>query len=159
MIFVTVGYQLPFDRLIRAVDEWGTLTGRTDIFAQIGPTVYEPSSIEWARELEPAAFTARVHEAALIVAHAGMGTILNALHSRTPILVMPRKAVLGEHRNDHQVATVRELGARRLVHVAANEQELAEMLERIDELTPPPELPEFASEQLIAYIHGFVSRG
>ncbi len=43
--------------------------------------------------------------ATAIVAHAGMGTILTALEMGKPLLVMPRRAALGEHRNDHQLAT------------------------------------------------------
>ena len=37
MIFVTVGTQLAFDRMIKAVDEWAGARGRTDVFAQVGP--------------------------------------------------------------------------------------------------------------------------
>jgi hypothetical protein len=33
MIFVTVGTQGQFDRLIRTVDEWAGGHGRTDVFA------------------------------------------------------------------------------------------------------------------------------
>jgi hypothetical protein len=40
MIFVTVGTQGQFDRLIRTVDEWADARGRTDLFAQTGPAVY-----------------------------------------------------------------------------------------------------------------------
>jgi len=158
VIFVTVGTQLPFGRLIRGVDEWAARARRTDLLAQIGPTSYEPVSFEWVRDLEPAACTARINDAVLVIAHAGMGTILTALRSRTPILVMPRKAALGEHRNDHQVATVRELAARRLIHAAENEQALADMLDRIDDLVPLTELAEFASGELVAYVRGFIHR-
>ena len=35
MIFVTVGAQLPFDRLVSVVDEWAGSTGRSDVFGQI----------------------------------------------------------------------------------------------------------------------------
>ena len=159
MIFVTVGTQLPFDRLIREIDEWGARSARDDIFAQIGPTGYEPRAIEWTRDLEPAEFTRRTRDARLIIAHAGMGTIINALRSHTPILVLPRRADLGEHRNDHQVATVRELGKRGLIHVAADERALAEMLDSIDTLTPLPELPEFASDELLEHVRGFIRGG
>lgn len=38
MIFVTVGTQVQFDRLIRTVDEWAGARARSDIFAQIGPS-------------------------------------------------------------------------------------------------------------------------
>ena len=36
MIFVTVGTDSPFDRLMQVVDEWAAASGRTDVFAQIG---------------------------------------------------------------------------------------------------------------------------
>lgn len=36
MIFVTVGHQTPFDRLIRLVDRWAEENMRHDLFAQIG---------------------------------------------------------------------------------------------------------------------------
>lgn len=156
MIFVTVGTQLPFDRLLRAVDAWAQRTGRGDVFAQIGPTEYEPTAIDWRRDLEPEEFTGRLREAELIIAHAGMGTIINALRAGTPLLVMPRRADLGEHRNDHQLATVRELGARGLVHVAADEHELDRMLEGVGDLAPLPGLPEFANQDLIDHVRAFV---
>lgn len=45
------------------------------------------------------------HDARLIVAHAGMGTIISAMTKGKPIIVFPRIAALGEHRNEHQLAT------------------------------------------------------
>ena len=156
MIFVTVGTQLPFDRLILAVDQWAQRTQGREIFAQIGPTEYQPKSIQWKRDLQPAEFADRIRNADLIVAHAGMGTIIHALRSRTPILVMPRHADKGEHRNDHQIATVRELSERGLIHAAADENELATMLERAGTLEPLPELPEFASDPLICHVRDFI---
>jgi len=44
--FATVGSQEPFDRLIRAVDEWAVLHGRSDVFAQIGDSTYCPEHIK-----------------------------------------------------------------------------------------------------------------
>jgi hypothetical protein len=41
-----------------------------------------------------------------------MGTIISALGQGKPILVMPRRARLGEQRNDHQFATVQRLCTR-----------------------------------------------
>ena len=40
MIFVTVGSQLPFDRLVRAVDDWAAGNGGAAAFAQIGASSY-----------------------------------------------------------------------------------------------------------------------
>jgi hypothetical protein len=54
VIFVTVGTQLPFDRLIRAVDEWAGAAAGADVFAQIGPTAVEPRHIAYRRFVSPA---------------------------------------------------------------------------------------------------------
>ena len=58
MILVTVGAQMPFDRMTRAVDAWAGERGRTDVFAQIGPTDFIPQNIEWTAFLEPEQFRA-----------------------------------------------------------------------------------------------------
>ena len=48
-MLVTVGTELPFDRLVRTIDEWAGDTGQADrIFAQIGRTDYRPKNIAWA---------------------------------------------------------------------------------------------------------------
>jgi hypothetical protein len=38
-----------------------------------------------------------------------MGTILSAAELGKPLILMPRRAKFGEHRNDHQQDTVREM--------------------------------------------------
>ena len=109
MIFLTVGTQLPFDRLVLAIDTWAGEHPDHPIFGQIadpGPDGYRPKNFEWVEDLSPPEFQARFDAATHIVAHAGMGTIISALNKGKPILLMPRSAHLGEHRNDHQKATV-----------------------------------------------------
>ena len=95
MILVTVGTELPFNRLVRVVDEWALATGRQDVFAQIGETDWRPKHIAWSKFLQPTEFARRFAEAEIVVAHAGMGTILSALQWEKPILVMPRLRVTG----------------------------------------------------------------
>ena len=53
MIFVTVGTQLAFDRLIGAVDAWAARTPGSDVFAQTGPGTYTPRHIEYAAFISP----------------------------------------------------------------------------------------------------------
>ena len=67
-------------------------------------------------------------KASLIISHAGMGTILSALQKDKPIIVFPRIAALGEHRNEHQLATARKLKEMRTISVAMNEKELTDLL-------------------------------
>jgi hypothetical protein len=45
---------------------------------------------------------------------------------------MPRRASLGEHRNDHQLATARALAARGQVRVALDETQLGEALDALE---------------------------
>ena len=48
-------------------------------------------------------------QARLIVAHAGIGTIMAAREEGIPLIIVPRQADLGEHRNDHQLGTARQM--------------------------------------------------
>lgn len=108
MIFLTVGTQLPFDRMVRVADEWAARNPEAGLFGQIadpGPKGYRPKHFEWVEDLDPAAFQAKFDAARIVIAHAGMGTIISALLQGKPLLIVPRRAHLGEHRNDHQYAT------------------------------------------------------
>lgn len=156
MIFVTVGTDLPFDRLMKVVDSWARRHGRHDIFAQIGEGGWQPGFIEWRAFLEPPEFRRRFDEADLIVSHAGMGTIISALRRGKPILVMPKRAALGEHRSDHQVDTAERMRA--LGHVAAafDGDELHAMLDRADSIRPPHRIGPFAQPALTNAIHRFI---
>ena len=52
MIFVTVGTDLPFDRMLRVIDAWAGDSGRDDVFAQIGEGAWEPENIRFANFLQ-----------------------------------------------------------------------------------------------------------
>ncbi len=130
MIFVTVGSADPFDRMIRTVDQWAGVRGRTDVFAQIGRSDYKPQHMRAVRFLEPSEFREHVRRANLVVAHAGTGSIITALEMGTPIIVMPKWAHLGEHRSDHQVATAKCFGQKQGISVAEDEKDLIAKLDR-----------------------------
>lgn len=129
VIFLTIGTHEPFDRLVRAFDEWCATTG-ADLrpFGQITeprPAGYRPQHFQWVARLSPRDYAATIARADIIVSHAGMGSILTSLHVGKPIVVMPRRGHLRETRNDHQYATVRMLGDRPGIHVAEDESQLA----------------------------------
>jgi len=158
MIFVTVGSDVPFDRLVRVIDDWAGATGRTDVFAQIGKTDYKPAHLAYCSLLEPTEFSKRFAAASMIIAHAGMGTILSALESGKPILVMPRKGSLGETRNEHQIATAKRLLDLGKVSVAFDETELRSRLDHLDQVTPREKITPYASDELISALRDFISR-
>lgn len=159
MIFVTVGTDLPFNRMIRVVDEWAADRGRRDIFAQIGETDWRPKHLAFRNFLDPAEFDERFAAATAIVAHAGMGTILSALRFEKPILVMPRLASLGEQRNEHQLATARRLSEMGRINVAFDEASLRVRLHELDSLPARGQIGPFAGAELLASIRDFIASG
>lgn len=129
MIFVTIGSMFPFDRMIRAMDDWAaTMAGEgggEEIVAQIGAGSFEPRHMRWVRRLERPDYAATIAGARLVVAHAGVGSVVSAGEQGKPIVVLPRRAALGEHTSDHQVETAGWLRGKPGVHVAEAEADLA----------------------------------
>jgi UDP-N-acetylglucosamine transferase subunit ALG13 len=128
MILITVGMQLGFDRLIMAMDEIAPGLGKA-VVAQVGKGSYRPKNMEVQARLDPLSFQALAQEADLLVGHAGIGTIITAARASKPLVLFPRLANLQEHRNDHQLATVRNLEGRKGVFVAYQEAELSLRIE------------------------------
>lgn len=163
MIFLTVGGQMPFDRLVCAVDEWASARGRGgEVFMQIADGEYTPRSCGWVRFLSAGEFRERVEAASAIVAHAGMGSILTALEIGKPILVLPRRGELRETRNDHQVATARELSSRGQVRVAMTEDDLPERLDALVSergQSASVRISPWASDELLTAIRRFIWNG
>lgn len=163
MIFLTIGTQEPFDRLVRAVDQWAAAHPATPVFGQLGAmtaTSHRPASFEWAEFIDATRYQQLVEDCDAIVAHAGMGSIISALTYGKPLLIMPRRAALGEHRNEHQWATAEKFAARAGVHVAWEEAEVGPLLDNIQGggadgggggISP------FASPELIAALRGFIA--
>ncbi len=158
MIFVTVGTELPFDRLVMAVDQWAGQHPGVEVFAQIGEGASSPRNIQYSPFLSATEFTRRFQEADTIIAHAGMGSILSALRYEKPIIVMPRKASLGEQRNEHQLATARRLLKLGKISVSFDETELAQQLDLLDALVPKEGIGPFASSELITGLQNFIER-
>ena len=137
MIFLTVGTQFPFDRLVRAVDEivgQGMLDG--GVFAQIGRSSYQPRNFEAVTTLAKEDFDRQIHRSTALISHAGMGSITVALDNHKPLLVMPRRKRYGEVVNDHQVAIAREFGRLGCVLVAQDEQELSGAVRSLHSFKP-----------------------
>ncbi len=157
MIFVTVGVQLPFDRLIRAIDAWAGTRARSDVVAQVGASSYRPANIQAKAQFSPDEFRAHVDGAKLVVAHAGMGSIITALEIGKPIIVLPRQAALNEHRNDHQLATARYMEEQNLVRVAKSEEHLVRLLDEWQDSGPPARISEYADSELVARVSAFIA--
>ncbi|MCA0942148.1 glycosyltransferase family 28 protein [Salipiger pacificus] len=157
MIFATVGTQLPFPRLIDALNAIAPRHGEP-VIAQVGASLTEHwANLDARRTLAPQEFSALFSEARVVVSHAGIGSILSARRFGKPLILFPRRAALGEHRNDHQMATVRHVKGLRGVHVAFEQGELERLL-----LAPGLEsagedsAPSPAHQALIERLHSFI---
>ena len=159
MIFATVGTQLPFDRLVRTLDEWASQNPQVEVFAQIGRTNYVPRHVRWERAIPANTFRAMMRKCNTVVAHAGMGTIISAIEIGRQVVVMPRRADLNEHRNDHQLATAERLKHISGLEVAPDCQALTQYLDKSRDAASSsksavsPEL--VVSDQLIRKIRSF----
>ncbi len=128
MIYVTVGTQLPFARLIKAVNDVAAEKG-LDVFAQIGPDKSHYNAIKTADFVDPEEANRFIREADLIIAHAGMGTIISASQLGKPLIIMPRQFHYGEHRNDHQLATANRFRDFPNITVVEDKRGLSEAIE------------------------------
>ncbi len=141
---------------MRAVDEWvGESADRPEVVAQIGPSSYRPRHLTYATAMSP---HRREHMLAadLIVAHAGIGTIIGALELGKSVLVMARRAELGEHRNDHQLGTARRLAELGHVWIAGDVPELRVQLDGLESLSVGTRVTPHAADELIGALAAFI---
>jgi beta-1,4-N-acetylglucosaminyltransferase len=142
MIFLTVGTQFPFDRLVKAVDKAAGSNGFDEqIFAQIGESSYCPENFKAAPVLEKAVFDQYFDDADSIISHAGMGTITMALDHRKPLLVMPRLKEYGEVVNNHQLAIAKKFEQLGYLLVAYNSEEVPVKIKQLKSFVPQERRP------------------
>jgi len=159
MIFVTVGAQMPFDRLTQVIDQWASRHRDIEVFGQIGTGGWRPSCFKWTEFMNPSEFRVKVKESQLVVAHAGMGSIITALELGKPILVMPRLGRLKETRNDHQIATAKRFLEQGRIYVAFGREELIEKMDEWERLKICGDISSHASPELITAIKEFIHVG
>jgi len=137
MIFLTVGTQFPFDRLVKTVDDvfdQGLID--EEIFAQIGESTYKPHNFESVASLDKNLFDKRLKEASSVISHAGMGTITMALSNNKPLLVMPRLKKYGEVVNNHQAAIAKRFSEFGHLLIAYDVKDLPDGIRKLKNFIP-----------------------
>lgn len=123
-IFVSVGTQLPFERLLETVDSV-TSGLEHNVVYQIGDSEFNPDVGTVHRYLDPESYKSEFDRCDLFISHAGMGSIITALENGKPMVIMPRLLKFNEHRNDHQLATASKFLGNSLVTVISNSYDLS----------------------------------
>lgn len=155
VIFATVGTQLPFPRLAGYLQQIARSRGEAILF-QSADSQWSCPDMEAQPFMTPAAFDAAFQQARVIVGHAGIGTVLTARRLRKPLIIVPRRFALGEHRNDHQMATAAQLGTASDIVIANDCESLAAALD-----APPAPLgdqPPPERDRLIAHVARFLEQ-
>jgi len=156
-LFITVGAQMPFDRLIEAVDLWVINNPGVNAIAQVGPGGFKPKNMRWVEFINPTEFKQQVIESDVLVAHAGIGSIITALQYGKPIVIVPRQGKLNETRNDHQLATAKRFAVFQSIRVASDEIDLPEVLDTIRDISSSRPISKYASDELIETISNFIN--
>lgn len=156
MIFLTVGTQFPFERLVQAIDEmFGDGLIDEAVFGQIGESSYKPRNFVSVVSLEKEVFDRHFMEASCIISHAGMGTIIMALENEKPLLVMPRIKKYGEVVNNHQVAIAKKFEERGHILAAYETRDLPQKIDALKSFVPRPTRND--AEAVIARISKFLN--
>jgi UDP-N-acetylglucosamine transferase subunit ALG13 len=122
---------VPFDRLIRMMDDWSQAHPTTKVHAQIGKGEYLPQAMSWTRRISPTEFEGYVKDSDVVVSHAGMGTVITAMQIGRPLVLVPRKAASGEHTTDHQLDTVKWLDGRPGIKIAGTQVALESAIQEL----------------------------
>lgn len=130
MIFVTIG-TTPFLRLIEKMDE---IAGKVDekVIMQIGYTKYKPKNAEYFDFKSYQEVKELCRKSKVVVCHGGIGSIITALETETPVITVPRKKKYGETPDDHDFELIEALLREGLVKVAYKMDELEDALKNID---------------------------
>lgn len=161
VIFASVGSMLPFDRFVRAIDEWAAANPATDVFIQIGNGEYEPQHAPFARIVTHQEYARRLRGCELFVAHVGMGSILQALEWRKQMLLLPRHASLGEHTTEHQLHTAARFKDTKGLKIVDDADALKAGISDLlaNPMTPSDGISPYAPPAMLAKIEQFLKTG
>lgn len=133
MIFITLGSQkFQFNRLLMAVDllvESGSIN--EEVFAQIGYSDYVPQHYSYKNFLDRDKFSEITNNSDVVITHGGTGAIIGAVKKGKRVIAVPRRAMYGEHVDDHQLQLVGQFRELNLICECDDCERLGEVLKKI----------------------------
>ena len=137
MIFITVGSQLTFDRLLKAVDkeiEAGNI--KDQVIVQGGKTKFKSKNMKIIKFLELDEFDKYIKDADLIISHGGVGSIIDALKYYKTVIATPRLKKYKEALNDHQIQIIENFGIEGYIIPLLDLTELNLAIEKVKTFKP-----------------------
>ena len=145
LVLVTVGTDHhPFDRLVGWVDRWER-PAPVRVVVQYG-TAIAPHSGDGTPFLSPDEFASLLDAADAVVCSGGPGAIMEARAAGLRPIVVPRRASLGEHVDDHQRAFADFMAGRDLVTLVDDEPALHRALDAFARESRTFHIPRFDDE-------------
>ena len=110
------GFRAAVERLVTVLP---TILGpHAEVLWQVGATDVSGLGIQVRERVPALEMRAAIHEADLVIAHAGIGSALTVLDAGKCPVLLPRRQWRGEHVDDHQLMIAAELAARDLAVTA-----------------------------------------
>jgi UDP-N-acetylglucosamine transferase subunit ALG13 len=128
--FVSVGNATqPFRRLLDEVARLAAVLPQP-VVVQHGATPFQADACRALPFVDMNEFERLVASAELLILHAGAGSVIHAVRAGKVPVVMPRRALYGEHIDDHQIEFARALAAAGRVVVADDAAQLRDAVQR-----------------------------
>lgn len=110
MILVTLGTQdKSFKRLLESIEkEIINKNIKEEVIVQAGHTKYESDKMKIFDFISPDEMNKLIKDCNLLITHAGIGSILNAIKQNKKVIVAARLKKYKEHTNDHQLQILNE---------------------------------------------------
>lgn len=138
MIFVVLGTQdKPFKRLLAALEkavEDGVISD--EIIVQSGDTNCSTKHFQIRKIIPLNEFNDLVHNADLIICHAGYGILSTALRHNKKVIACARLSVYGEHHNDHQLELLKYYEQKGYILALHDFSKICELYSKINSFIP-----------------------
>lgn len=157
MIFVTLGSQdKPFDRLVKKIDELVTNGIIKDkVIVQAGCTKVKTNQIELLDFIPIEEFNNYIEKSKYLIAHAGVGSILDGLNHNKKVIAVARLSKYGEIVNDHQLQLIDEFERKGFIIGCRDVDKLEESIKKIKNFQPKKYISN--NENFINLIENFIN--
>lgn len=153
MILVTLGTQkFPFNRLLKKLDELieKKIIDKNSLIVQSRFLDYVPKNYEVKESINSDEMERLLKKSAVVITHAGTGSIIKCAKNKKRTLIIPRKKEYGEHVDNHQEEIAKLFKEKYSAVVIEDLNDITQYLTNIKSL--PILEAEFNNERLLNFI-------
>lgn len=138
MIFVILGTQdKTFERMLIEIDNLirdGIIEEK--VIVQAGSTIYKTDTMEILDYIPMEDFKKYIEKADFVIAHGGVGAILDTIKFNKKVIAIPRLEKYKEHENNHQIQIVERFDDLGYIMDCGNLKRLGNKIMEIDKFVP-----------------------